>query len=395
MKNQWTNKYKGYVKVKAYGRGIERLINTLTKQGIPIWNVRRSGTDEILFLMEFREISRLRQAVRKSDCKVKFEGGFGGPFFLKRMRKNSGFVAGLFAFLFCIFMLSNMVWGIQIHNAKPQTEHAIRKELDRMGVKIGKVQFFVDDPETIQRKLSDRISALTWVGVELKGTTFHFQVVEKKQPKAVKKTSPQNLIASKKAVITYMFVEKGQSMVKVHDYVGKGQLLVSGFIGNPESPKIVPAKGVIMGETWYRATAEVPLATKFSVYNGDENVRHYLKLWNMSIPVWGFKNPGYKKYVEEETVKPFHFLQWELPFSYKVKTKRSKEEITRIYTEKEAVAKAMADAKKHLEKKLPDDARITGEKILHESIENGKVKLSIHYQVIENIAAGQPIIQGD
>ncbi|MDQ7864118.1 hypothetical protein RCO48_32715 [Peribacillus frigoritolerans] len=34
-------------------------------------------------------------------------------------------------------------------------------------------------------------------------------------------------------------------------------------------------------------------------------------------------------------------------------------------------------------------------KILHESMENGKVKLSIHYQVIEDIAIGQPIIQGD
>jgi similar to stage IV sporulation protein len=38
---------------------------------------------------------------------------------------------------------------------------------------------------------------------------------------------------------------------------------------------------------------------------------------------------------------------------------------------------------------------IVEEKILHESMENGKVKLSIHYQVIEDIAIGQPIIHGD
>ena len=35
-----------------------------------------------------------------------------------------------------------------------------------------------------------------------------------------------------------------------------------------------------------------------------------------SMPVWGLK-PGYKKHVEETTVRPFHFLQWELPISYK------------------------------------------------------------------------------
>ncbi|MDQ7864115.1 sporulation protein YqfD [Peribacillus frigoritolerans] len=49
------------------------------------------------------------------------------------------------------------------------------------------MQFFVDDVDTIQRKLSDRIGALTWVGVELKGTTYHFRVVEKRQPKEVEK----------------------------------------------------------------------------------------------------------------------------------------------------------------------------------------------------------------
>ena len=122
--------------------------------------------------------------------------------------KNSGFLVGIVAFLLCLFVLSNMVWEIEVHNAKPDTEYMIRKELNRMGVKIGKLQFNMDDVDTIQRKLSDRIEVLTWVGVELKGTIFHFQVVEKQQPKKVEATSPQHLVAKKKAIITHMFVRK-------------------------------------------------------------------------------------------------------------------------------------------------------------------------------------------
>ena len=56
-----------------------------------------------------------------------------------------------------------------------------------------------------------------------------------------------------------MFVEKGQSIVNVNDYVGKGQLLVSGLIGKEDKPEIVPAKGVIKGKTWYKAKVEVPV----------------------------------------------------------------------------------------------------------------------------------------
>ncbi|MFE5427021.1 sporulation protein YqfD [Peribacillus simplex] len=395
MKNQWTNYYTGYVKVKAYGKGAERLINMLTRRGLHIWDVKRVGSEALIFHMDIRDIPKLRQVMRKSDCKVKFMQGKGFPFLMKRVMKNSGFLAGMIAFLLCIFVLSNMVWGIEVQDAKPATEHAIRKELDKMGVKIGKVQFFVDDVDTIQRKLSDRIGALTWVGVELKGTTYHFRVVEKRQPKEVEETSPQNLVASKKAIITDMFVEKGQSIVNVNDYVGKGQLLVSGLIGKEDKQEIVSAQGVIKGKTWYKAKVEVPLETKFSVFNGDETSRHFLKMGGFSLPVWGFKDPGYEKQEKETTVRPFHFLQWELPISYKQVTLRSKEDIVRSYTEKEAVKEGRKMAKAELKKHLEEEDEIVEEKILHESMENGKVKLSIHYQVIEDIAIGQPIIQGD
>ncbi|MFJ7637251.1 sporulation protein YqfD [Peribacillus sp. NPDC097206] len=395
MKNQWTNYYTGYVKVKAYGRGTERLINMLTRRGLHIWDVKRVGSESLIFHMDFREISKLRQVLRKSDCKVKFLQGRGFPFLMKRVMKNSGFLAGLIAFLICIFVLSNMVWGIEVKGAKPETEHAIRKELDKMGVKIGKVQFLVDDVDTIQRKLSDRIGALTWVGVELKGTTYHFQVVEKRQPKEIEKTSSRNLVASKKAVITNMFIEKGQPKVNVHDYVSKGQLLVSGLIGKEDKPEIVSAQGKVMGQTWYKANVEVPLKTNFSVYNGNETSKHYIKVSSLSIPIWGFKDPGYKKQEKESTDRPFHFLQWELPISYKVETLRSKDDIVRSYTKEEAIKEGKKMAQADLRKLLEEEDQIIGEKVLHESMENGKVKLSIHYQVIEDIAVGQPIIQGD
>jgi similar to stage IV sporulation protein len=94
-------------------------------------------------------------------------------------------------------------------------------------------------------------------------------------------------------------------------------------------------------------------------------------------------------------VRPFHFLQWELPISYKVVTLRSKDDIVRSYTKEEAIKEGKKMARADLQKLLDEEDEIVGEKILHESIENGKVKLSIHYQVIEDIAIGQPIIQGD
>ena len=45
MKNQWIEFLFGEVTVKAAGRGIERFLNMLIRNGLQIWNVKRHGTE--------------------------------------------------------------------------------------------------------------------------------------------------------------------------------------------------------------------------------------------------------------------------------------------------------------------------------------------------------------
>jgi similar to stage IV sporulation protein len=395
LKNQWITSFRGKVFVKMEGKLIERVINQLLRSNISIWNVKRAGTETITFYLALEDVHNFRRAVRSSECKVTFLRGHGGPFLLKRAFKNSGFLLGGFAFLIMIILLSNMVWGIQIKGAAPETEHNIRKELTEMGVTTGKLQFSIPDVESIQMELSSRMDNITWVGVELKGTTYHFQVVEKNAPEQVESTGMQHIVAKKKAVIVEIFVEEGDPQVKVNDYVKRGQLLVSGVIGTEKKPKGVPAKAKIMGETWYRTSVELPLKTDFEVFSGKEKRKHYIEIGSLRIPIWGFGNPDYKETVTEETKKPVKFLKWQLPIAYIDKSIKEKEKVERAYTREEAVKEAKKLAKNNLDSSLPDDAEIIGEKILQEKVENGKVKVNLHFKVVENIAEGQPIIQGD
>ncbi|PFP25475.1 sporulation protein YqfD [Bacillus sp. AFS073361] len=391
MNNQWIEFFNGRVTVKVSGKGTERFINVLTRNDFPIWNIKRHGTETITFNMRLKDAKSIRRYARKSNCSVSFLRRNGLPFLFRRMLKNSGFIAGAGIFLFLLLLLSNVIWGIEIKGAKPATEYQIRKELDKMGVKIGKLQFFVDNVEGIQRKLTNNVGDLTWVGVELKGTTFHLQVVEKNEPKKPEHLSPRNLIAKKKAIIVNMYIENGQKMVDIHDHVDKGQLLVSGAFGQEDSPELVAAKGEVWGETWYKSHVELPLETNFKVFNGKEKEKHFILLGNFELPVWGFGKPEFSNYETEENVHKIHFLKWELPVSYLNKTLREREEVQRSYTNKEAQQIAIELAKKQIKGQLDEDAIIKDEKILHKANKNGKVILDIHFKVIENIAVGQPI----
>ncbi|NNV05438.1 sporulation protein YqfD [Geobacillus sp. C56-T2] len=395
MKNEWVDTLAGSVRVKVRGKGIERLINACVRQGMAVWNVKKHSADTVTFFIRLSDVKQLRHIARKSGCKLSFVGRTGLPFFWRRVWRNSGFWLGLLVFLAGVFLLSNVVWNIDIEGATPETEHQIVRELKRMGVERGAFQFLLDDPETLQKKLTERIRDITWVGVEWKGTSLHFQVVEKEIPEPKQPLPPRHLVAKKEAVVADLFVEEGQPLVSVNDYVQKGQLLVSGIIGAEGRTKFVPANGKVFGETWYKSTVVLPLETTFHVLTGKAMARHYIGIGRLSIPVWGWEKPPFSHMVVEREKRPFRFWKWDLPFYYERVIIREAEAVKRSYTWEEAFAEARRIARRELRAKLPEEAAIRGEKVLHQEKENGKVRVELHYEVIENIAVPQPIVQGD
>ncbi|KYC64186.1 sporulation protein YqfD [Heyndrickxia coagulans] len=395
MKNHWVTFLQGSVAVKIEGKGIERFINQLTRAGLAVWNVRRQGTMAVTFELRLSDIHQLRKAVRGQDLHVRFLRGRGVPFLWKRTLKNAGFLFGFFLFLAVITVLSNMVWGVEIKGATPKTEHEIRKQLDKLGIQTGHSQFFLDDIETIQRKLTNNLPDVTWVGVELRGTTYHFTVVEKNMPEPVKNPGPQHLVASQKAVVENMFVEKGKPVVKINQYVKKGQLLVSGVIGNDKEKYPVAAKGKVYGKTWYKTAVELPLSSRFQVYTGNAAQKYYIGIGSMKLHIWGFRTPRFKQYRTSEEAEKVKFLKWTLPVRFIRETVREKEERDRNYTKKEAEAEAKKLARQDLRKKLPKEATVTDEYVLQEHVRNGTLKMMIYYEVVENIAIAKPIAQGD
>ncbi|HET7657961.1 MAG TPA: sporulation protein YqfD, partial [Bacillales bacterium] len=205
--------------------------------------------------------------------------------------------------------------------------------------------------------------------------------------------TPRNLVAKKEAVIYDIYVEQGKAVVQQDEYVQKGDVLISGTIGDEKHQKIVPAKGKVLGETWYESEAAVPLVTELKTYTGKSYTKHILNVFGWSIPFWGFSGHKFNEFVVESKKMPLKFLKWTLPVTYETKTYKETKRIKRKYTQTEALAAAKKLTKKDLLARLNKKDHILSEKVLRESIENGKVKVLMHYTVIENIAKEQPLIE--
>ncbi len=395
MKKFWTKYLKGTVIVRVEGEHAETFLNYCLNHNIHLWDIKRMNEFELELHMFIDDALHIKKALRETGCRLRVIQKNGAPFIIKRMISRGGFIIGMLSFFVIVFLLSNMVWKIEISGADPKTEHHLRKVVNELGIKRGKLLFRLPDPREVQYFVTEKMDEVTWVGVTLDGTTFKFKVVQKELPEEVKVTGPQNLIAKKKAFITDMFIEQGQPKVERNQLVQKGELLVSGNIGKDKNTRTVAAKGKVFGEVWYLTEVTLPLESTFETYTGNNIDKHYLTIFGKNIPIWGYGEVPYEHYQVLEEEKSFRMFKWELPITYLRRDVQESEQVVRNYTEKEAIEKAREMANEEMENQLDDEAKIKSGKILHHTMDNGKVNVSMYYKVIENIVKEQPIIGGD
>ncbi|WP_085991871.1 sporulation protein YqfD [Oceanobacillus senegalensis] len=400
--------FTGYVTIVVKGNNPELFFQMCTKRGITVWNIRKLEQDTCEGNIKIADIKEVRKLIRRTEYKLSFTKRKGYPFLYKRfIRKKPLLVALTLSILLALF-LSNILWKIEITNVPKEIEEKIEKQLDRYGIHRGAWIFSLESPNTIQQKLVEDVPELLWVGVDQKGTTYYLEGVEKVIVKEEQRSGPRNLIATKKGVIKNMYVAKGQPMVQVNDYVEQGDLLVSGEINGNEDKSdqedeekkekavdYVAAEGEITAQTWYEVKATVPLQYNYEKLTGNKEKKYFLELGDFRLPIWGFRNPDFDAIHYEINEKPINFLRWELPIKIVDTVLSEKKYLQGERTQEEAIKLGIKQAKSDLLLELGPDAKILSEKVLHESMDHGKVKLTLYLTVEENIARGQPINQGD
>jgi similar to stage IV sporulation protein len=391
MKGTWNKKVKGYVRVEISGQDPALFINKCLAAGLGIWDVQSLDDKKVIVSISVTDFYRTRAILKQNKLRIKIKEKKGTPFILIKLWRRNGIIFGMGSFFILLFLLSNMVWNINVTGANPKTEYELRKAAQELGVTKGKMILLLPSVREIQRELTEKMENVTWIGVTRRGTSYHFEVVEKEIPKERPITGPRHLVATKEAVIHAVFVEKGQPVISVNDYVRKGSLLVSGYIGKEKNSKLVSAKGEILGEVWYETKVQVPLDTIFHTYTGKYRNKHALSLFGFEIPVFGFADGNFKEKTVTINETPFYLAKWKTPFSYIKKEIRETDVVKRSRSKKEAIQAGRRMAIKELQKKIPEGAKIKGEKVWHQNVSNGKVNLTMLYQVIENIASEQPI----
>ncbi len=392
MRNSIKEWLAGHVTITVRGKRFERFINRAVRGGLHIWNIRIIGEELGQCEITVRDYFRVRPFLRETGCRPHVVHRSGLPFLIVRMRKRAGFALGALLFLLGMYVLSTFVWNVEVKGTHRISPYAVSKAAEQIGLKTGSWKPVLAEPQTLQRQLLALLPEASWVGVEIRGTKLIIQVVEKDVPEKQQVIGPRHLIAKKKAVVHSIIAETGKTMVKVNQFVNKGQVLISGLIGNDERQALVPARGKVKGEVWYVSDVSVPYKMSRSRLTGEQETRYYLTVGSYALRLWPFETKTFPSAETLEHRSTLQLGQVQVPLGWKTVTQQEVETVARTLTPDEADALAKQFARKDVLAHAEKDAVIADEKVLHRKEENGKVYLSIHYTVIEEIAEEQPLV---
>lgn len=394
MQPQFVRALRGYVTVTIRGRELEELLNRAVIQGYSLWNIRRTGVREAQADILIRDFFRLRVLLKETGCRTRVEKRWGLPFFLGRLERRKFFVAGLIGFLAGLYLLSSVIWQVKVEGNETIPTHEILQAAQTQGIKPYQWKFRLKPLDELARGLHGQLPSVSWVGVERQGTRILIRVVESSNPDKRELLSPRNLVASKSAVVTEVTSTKGKPLVQPDRYVRKGDVLISGIIGDETNSQVVPAEGKVKGIVWYESKLEIPLTRQFKTYTGENYGKFYLVFGSRALQITGYGEKGYVTYEAESDRKTLGWRQYALPFGWIKETVRETKEEAAPMDESFARMAGLERAKADILMKAGEEARFVSYQVLQDRVENGKVLMNVLFQVEEMIAEEQTIVPG-
>lgn len=393
MRANWLAVWRGYVQVRLTGGDAQAFLKAAVSERIVLWNIAYSGQGELTFYVSVPDFFRLPPLLRKCGAKprIMHKGGF--PFRMARLSRRKTFAAGMLAFIVLLYILSNFVWQVSIEGESAIPKEQILQAARQEG--LYKYQWAPRMPsaETLSKRLAARLPDAAWVGVQKKGTSVTITVVDAVKPEERPGEGPRDLVAKSDAVITSIVAESGKPLVQRHDRVRKGQVLISGWLGNEERRMAVASKGKVMGLVWHEVKIVSPLLREQKTLTGAYQDRAYLLIGNRALQISGY---GGEPFAESRTgthIETWRLFSRQLPLGIMREREWEVATVRQQMTQEEAKQAGLAHAREQLLQKWGPDARITAENILHEQMENGKVMLTVLFELEQSIAVERPIVQ--
>ncbi|XKE69196.1 sporulation protein YqfD [Jeotgalibacillus malaysiensis] len=384
---------KGYLRVKVSLRGTNSslVISRLLLNNISLEQV--ICKEETTFMIRYTDLAALRKAVRRSGVKVSLSKEGENHKILEFTKMNIPSIAAFLLSAFIFFQAFQYIWAVEMTGPNPEIRDEALEILEEKGIKPGVHHSNLSLNQQSASVLYKEIDQLSWIGYERTGSKLKVTLREKDSLHNKKSDQQAHLVASKTGTIHTLSVSSGTPLVKRGDVVKKGEILVSGYIGREGYEKGIRADGSVKALTWYTVSVSMPVKNKIKKITGQTHSKYALQFRSFTTPFISYKKSPFKNQIRQISDQPLSVLGFHLPFKLVEKEYKEISESEMDFSEEDYKNVLKKIAEKDVLSFTEGSGQILEEKILHEDIENGKVKLTIFYEVLENIAATKPFTE--
>ena len=388
MKNSFINAFKSKIKLNIKGRNIERFIRRLIKNKIEIISMEKVKYNEINIIIFKKDLELIEDI--KTIYEIEIKRYYGLNKIKNIIIKNKYILTFILIGLIIIYILSNMIFNIEVVHSSKEIRNLVKNELKIYGIDKYKFKKTYEEKENIKEKILNKYKdKLEWIEIEEEGTKYKIRVEERMINKEKTKGKNRNIIAKKDGLIINVEASKGEIIRNKNDYVSKGDIIISGnLILNEEVKNQVEAKGKVFAEVWYTVTLNYPYHYKEINLTGKNKTIYTIKFLNKYYELFNFNKYKTKK-IKNKILLDNKYV----PFSFIKQKQYETNEVDELYNKEEVIKKGVLKAKEELIKKLGKDTNILKYYILKKEYNEKEVKLKIFFVVKEEITDYEEIIE--
>lgn len=324
---------KNQVRLQIEGVNIKRLIKTLIKNEIEIYDLSQSSYKQIEITIKAEKFKKIIPFLKEYRFKVIKNYGLS---YLKSFSiMHLGVVVGVILFFIALFFNSNFLSKIYIYGNERIENNEIISFLNTKNIKTN--TFFTSyEFDKLETELENNFTDISFCSIIKKGTNLIINIKEKLYADEILETS--NLISQFNGQIISIDCKQGTPLVKNGDSVKVGDILIAGYIENNGINVNCKAIGEIKMKVWYTSSFEFFNEKIEKVRTGRIFTNSYYKIFNNKFKIKEYKNT-FGNY-EKETFETYLFKNIILPIKiYKEKFYEIQENLVKndFSSEKDAI----------------------------------------------------------
>ncbi|MEG2618661.1 MAG: sporulation protein YqfD, partial [Bacilli bacterium] len=308
------------------------------------------------------------------------------------LKNNYIIISSIIVALLLLILLSRTCFYINIHTNNKEIIKSINNELinNKIGVFKLKKSYKVLQKAKKNILLNNK-ETLEWIEIKERGVFYDIYLTKRIKPIKKEESIPQDIVASKDALILKIIKKDGVVLKYNNDYVKKGETLISGSIYNKDTLiSKVRADGSVYGEVWYTVNTTLPYTYKEYKPTG-KVINHYYLEFNK----FNFTLLGYSKETNAFSTKKVLLDKFFLPFKLIKEKKNLYSYKTIKLSNKEALKEALHRSDMSIKNKLNKDEYIISKKVLNNNDFYSKINIEVFYKVYENIGKPQTIKESE